>query len=356
MPVPHPFIFCNFYMPAAPNTCLWRSAFLLAGIATLLSSCGEVAEVRSYTAANHYEGPVVSWVMPEQWGENPGMSGMMAGSFHIKTPLGPRGRIGVMPFRESVETTQIVNMFARELGHPDYNESSVQSLVAHKTLGDRSFEVIRLEDMSGEEAPPKTALLALYRHNAQTWLFPFIADRELIDKEMENFYSFLQSTTLRAGKTPVRAIAPSLPPAQPASSGHQPTWEAPEHWERKPATQMRVGNYAVTNDAGEALDFSITSFPGEVGGILANVNRWLGQVGMSPTDEQGLSQYLSDRMIDEKPAKLVLAESDEQALYAAILLHKGRSWFLKLMGDVDLARAEKENFLGLIDSFCLGDH
>ena len=343
-------------MPTAPHTHFWKLALLLAGIVTLFSSCGEDSEVRSYTAANHYEGPVVSWVMPEQWGENPGMSGMMAGSFHIKTSFGPRGRIGVMPFRESVETTQIVNMFARELGHPDYNDSSVQPLIAHKKLGDRSFEVIRLEDMSGEEDPPKTALLALYRHNAQTWLFPFIADRALIDKELENFYSFLQSTTLRAGKTPVRAIAPSLPPVQPASSGHQPTWEAPEHWDHKPATQMRVGNYAVSNEAGEALDFSITSFPGEVGGILANVNRWLGQVGMSPTDEQGLSQYLSDRMIDEKPAKLVLAESDEQALYAAILLHKGRSWFLKLMGDVNLARAEKENFLGLIDSFCLGDH
>jgi hypothetical protein len=343
-------------MSAITHPLNWRSALLLAGTATLFSSCGEDPEVRSYTAANHYEGPVVSWVMPEQWGENSGMSGMMAGSFHIKTPLGPRGRIGVMPFRESVETTQIVNMFARELGHPDYNESSVQPLVAHKKLGDRSFEVIRLEDMSGEEEPPRTALLALYRHNAQTWLFPFIADRVLVDKELENFYSFLQSTTLRAGKTPVRAIAPSLPPAQPASSGHQPTWDAPEHWERKPATQMRVGNYSVSNEAGEALDFSITSFPGDVGGILANVNRWLGQVGMSPTDEQGLSQYLSDRMIDEKPAKLVLAESDEQALYAAILLHKGRSWFLKLMGDVNLAQTEKENFLGLIDSFCLGDH
>jgi hypothetical protein len=338
------------------HTRLWRPAFLLAGTAMLFSSCGENPEVRSYNAANHYEGPVVCWELPEQWGENPGMSGIMAGSFHVKTSLGPRGRIGVMPFRESVETTQIVNMFARELGHPDYNNSSVQPLVAQKKLGDRSFEVIRLEDMSGEEEPPRTALLALYRHNAQTWLFPFIADRHLDRCGVGNFYSFLQSTTLRAGKEPVRAIAPSLPPAQTASSGHQPTWEAPKHWERKASTQMRVGNYSVSNKAGEALDFSITSFPGEVGGILANVNRWLGQVGMSPTDEQGLSQYLSDRMIDEKPAKLVLAESEEQALYAAILFHKGRSWFLKLMGDVNLAQTEKENFLGLIDSFCLGDH
>ena len=44
--------------------------------------------------------------------------------------------------------------------------------------------------------------------------FPFIADRELINQQLDNFYTFLQSTTLRAGKVPVRAIAPSLPPAQ----------------------------------------------------------------------------------------------------------------------------------------------
>ena len=69
---------------------------------------------------------------------------------------------------------------------------------------------------------------------------------------------------------------------------------------------MRIGNYAVSNQSGESLDFSITSFPGDVGGILANVNRWLGQVGIKPTNESGLSDYLSDRTIDEKPAKLLL--------------------------------------------------
>jgi hypothetical protein len=53
-------------------------------------------------------------------------------------------------------------------------------------------------------------------------------------------------------------------------------------------------------------------------------------------------------MIDEKPAKLVLAESEEQALYAAILLHKGRSWFLKLDGRCGLAslRRRRKIFLG----------
>ena len=319
-------------------------------------SCGDNAEIQSYTAPNHYEGPVVAWQLPEQWGENPGMGGIMAGSFHIKTKEGPQGRIGVMPFRETVETSQIVNMFARELGHPDYNQSTVGQILQKKELGGRTFEFIQLEDRTSEDETQRAAMLALYRQDAQTWLFPFIANRKLVNEQLDNFYTFLGSTTLRAGKTPVRAVAPSLPPSQAPTASRQPTWEAPAHWERKASTQMRIGNYAVTNEAGQSLDFSITSFPGQVGGILANVNRWLGQVGIEQTDEEGLKQYLSDRTVDEKPAKLVLAESEDQALYAAILFHKDRSWFLKLMGDRALAQTEKENFLGLVDSFCLGDH
>lgn len=324
--------------------------------AWLLIGCGEDEEIRSYTADNHYDGPVVTWKLPEQWGENPGMSGMMAGSFHVRTSHGPRGRIGVMPFREEVKTTQIVNMFARELGHPDYNMTTIQPLIKNKKLGNRKFEVIRLEDKQGEESPPRTALLAIYRQDRQTWMFPFIADRDLINSELNRFFSFLESTTLRAGKEPVRAVAPSIPRPSAGTAALQPTWEVPEHWKQKPATQIRIGNYEVSNSEGKALDFSITSFPGTVGGLLANVNRWLEQVNISKTDEAGLSQYLSDRTIDEKPGKLVMAESDTQALYAAIIYHQGRSWFLKLMGDVSLAQTEKENFLGLVDSFCLGDH
>lgn len=339
----------KFHIPDWPK-------FLLTLLCLGVFSCGDNVEIQSYTAPNHYEGPVVAWQLPEQWGENPAMGGIMAGSFHIKTKEGPQGRIGVMPFRETVETSQIVNMFARELGHPDYNQSTVGQILQKKELGGRTFEFIQLEDRTSEDETQRAAMLALYRQDAQTWLFPFIANRKLVNEQLDNFYAFLGSTTLRAGKAPVRAVAPSLPPAQAPTASHQPTWEAPAHWERKASTQMRIGNYAVTNEAGQSLDFSITSFPGQVGGILANVNRWLGQVGIEQTDEEGLKQYLSDRTVDEKPAKLVLAESEDQALYAAILFHKDRSWFLKLMGDRALAQTEKENFLGLVDSFCLGDH
>ena len=64
----------------------------------MLFSCGEEAEIRSYEIPSEYTGPVVTWELPDEWGENPDISGPMAGSFHVKTDLGPMGRIGVMPF------------------------------------------------------------------------------------------------------------------------------------------------------------------------------------------------------------------------------------------------------------------
>ena len=44
---------------------------------------------------------------------------------------------------------------------------------------------------------------------------------------------------------------------------------------------MRRGSYAVGADEKTAADLAITAFPGDVGGDLANVNRWLNK--LSPT-------------------------------------------------------------------------
>ena len=77
-----------------PNTFSLASTLLTAVCCLLLFSCGEEAEIRSYEIPTEYTGPVVTWELPEELGENPDISGPMAGSFHVKTDLGPMGRIG----------------------------------------------------------------------------------------------------------------------------------------------------------------------------------------------------------------------------------------------------------------------
>ena len=115
---------------------------------------------------------------------------------------------------------------------------------------------------------------------------------------------------------------------------------------------MRLASYKVNDGQGNELDFSVTSFPGDVGGLLANVNRWLGQIGVQPTDEEGLKQFVRPITIDGIPAQLVEASSADKTLYAAILMRDNRSWFFKLIGNKTLAEKEKQNFSAFLESVC----
>ena len=130
----------------------------------------------------------------------------------------------------------------------------------------------------------------------------------------------------------------------------QPVWEVPSGWTPGKESAMRVGSFAVEDENGSALDISISNLLGDGGGLLSNVNRWIGQIGMSATTGEGLSNYVSDITVADKPATLVKASNKEQALVSAILKIDGRSWFFKMMGDARLAEKEQENFDSLLQS------
>ena len=115
---------------------------------------------------------------------------------------------------------------------------------------------------------------------------------------------------------------------------------------------MRLASYEVNDGNGSKLDFSITSFPGDVGGTLANVNRWLGQIGIDPVEESNLSKYVSPIVLDERDAQLVVAVGEKNALFAAIMMVEDRSWFFKITGNRELAKVEKSNFLSFLNSVC----
>src|SRR5690606_21954678 len=97
-------------------------------------------------------------------------------------------------------------------------------------------------------------------------------------------------------------------------------------------------------------DFSITSFPGDTGGVAANVNRWRAQIGLAAWGEaevaqrgQALSRGGHEFLFFDLKAETAQekARSSERIL-AAILQRDGRSWFFKLRGDallVDTQRA-----------------
>lgn len=57
-------------------------------------------------------------------------------------------------------------------------------------------------------------------------------------------------------------------------------WIVPEGWMADPEPRpMRVATYVVPDALGN-VEIAITRFPGRVGGELANINRWRGQMGL----------------------------------------------------------------------------
>jgi hypothetical protein len=132
------------------------------------------------------------------------------------------------------------------------------------------------------------------------------------------------------------------------TAGMALAWTAPAHWQSKPASTMRKATYTITGDGAEA-DLAITAFPGDVGGELANINRWRGQVSLgelTAAQLAGATQHL-----DANDLHLTVADytgtvnGAPQRLLGAIVPVGNETWFFKLLGPTALVSREREAFL-----------
>ena len=144
----------------------------------------------------------------------------------------------------------------------------------------------------------------------------------------------------------LRAVAQSEP-----ASAAPPTWTVPEHWVSQPTTAFRVGSFEVPGTAG-AADLAISFLSGPAGGILANINRWRGQLQLAPTDDEGLKSLTRLLTIGEDSVLLVtLTSADLQTrIVVAIWEKPGGAWFFKLMGPVPTLVQEEAVFSQFLES------
>ena len=142
--------------------------------------------------------------------------------------------------------------------------------------------------------------------------------------------------------------------AVPTAGGDALTWTAPTHWKAKPGSAMRKGSYAVLGANGEEADMAITAFPGDVGGNLANVNRWRGQLGLQPINEADLGSVLNHIDIGDlhvDVVEFVNSQSDKPLrMIGAIVPFRDATWFFKLTGPDALVAQEKQTFLSFLQT------
>lgn len=142
---------------------------------------------------------------------------------------------------------------------------------------------------------------------------------------------------------PVASAETSLEPAQAASadgSTHRHYsgigFEIPNHWQEIPNQTMVDSKYLIPSEHGE-MEITLTSMGG---GIQANLDRWVGQVGSEPGDEPSWSTVdvagIEARMVDVRGSFNSTVGSDpgakEDWRLIGIAIPLPRDFFVKLVG------------------------
>ena len=145
----------------------------------------------------------------------------------------------------------------------------------------------------------------------------------------------------------------SLAPAPPSAL---PKWIVPSDWKEQPLTEMRLASFKVEGPNGEAADISVSSFPGDAGGLESNVNRWRGQVQQAALDGDSLAKTLERRTVDGVPAAFVDVQTPEgtqkpDRIVGAVLRTADRTWFVKMTGPPNVLQAQVDDFKEFVSSF-----
>ena len=112
---------------------------------------------------------------------------------------------------------------------------------------------------------------------------------------------------------------------------------------------MRKGSYSIKGDGADA-DLSIIALPGATGGLEANLNRWRGQVGLTPLSERDVLAAVEKFEANGLQFTVVDYAGNGSRLIGAIVPYQGNSWFFKLMGADALVAGQKPAFLEFLRS------
>ena len=129
-------------------------------------------------------------------------------------------------------------------------------------------------------------------------------------------------------------------------------WEKPTDWKEVSGHSMRLASFEVPFSNGVG-DVSITTFSGQSGGVGANVNRWLGQIGMEPiadTEVEKISVSKTGNLGQYLYFRLINPLDEKSAIIASIYRLRDRTVFIKLSSSITGVNQIEPNFIKFCSS------
>jgi hypothetical protein len=128
---------------------------------------------------------------------------------------------------------------------------------------------------------------------------------------------------------------------------------APENWApAEIAGGPRVASFQVAaeEEGADPADMAVTVFPGDVGGLLANVNRWRGEVSQGNITEAELETATERIEVGGHTIHLVDGANEERRTLGAILPVTAETWFFKLSGPKAVVAANRDAFRAYVEA------
>jgi hypothetical protein len=148
---------------------------------------------------------------------------------------------------------------------------------------------------------------------------------------------------------PEQAPAPEVDPDSP--------WVVPEGWSPVPGERpMRLATFEIPDPAG-AIEVAVTRFPGDVGGVLANINRWRGQMGLGPVSEAELETFIQRFEAPGYTGYWARIRGEQQHMIAAGVHEAGadRTWFVRVIAGPDAADRVQDEVIAFARSIAGAD-
>ncbi len=143
------------------------------------------------------------------------------------------------------------------------------------------------------------------------------------------------------------ATVPGRPAANTGAGPSPISYNTPDGWKEGKISALRLAAFNVSDGDKTAL---ITVFRFPPSGVLANVNRWRGQIGLAEMKQAELDKELKAITVDGNEGHLAELVGEKQTILAVIVERAGSAWFFKLQGDIELAAAEKGRFEAFVKS------
>lgn len=284
--------------------------------------------------------PKIGWQVPDGWQSKPA-DGMRVGSFAVSDASGAVADVSVIPLPGDVGTVDSnINRWRGQVGLAPVSAEEAAKL--GETLSILDSEV-RLLDFAGTPTGKTKAermLVATLSRGDTKWFFKMQGDDALVAARKNDFVGFLKSVRFQ-DDTP--AATASAEPATPAPAAESGAWKMPAGWTEVSPGPMQQAKFS----AGGKAEVTISIFPGQAGGLLMNVNRWRGQIGLGAIDDAALSSL--SQQVDSPSGKITVVDlkSDDgsKRLIAAIAQRGSESWYFKLMGDAATVEKERAAFV-----------